>query len=203
MSLACPDRAADGSTLRSGRTPPIGSSAAGADLPHKSDVGGVKLGCASEAELSGAVEDVIAAVRQHAPAARIAGALVQRMEHGVVEAIIGFRHDPQVGPTVMVGMGGMQAEIYRDVVVRPAPVSLAGAARMVDEVRGLALLAGWRGGPSGDRRALVRAVRAVSLLACLDGDPVAEAEINPLLVRRDGEGVVALDALLVLTEVAQ
>lgn len=163
----------------------------------------MKLGCASEAELRGAVEDVIAAVRQHAPAARIAGALVQRMEHGVVEAIIGFRHDPQVGPTVMVGMGGMQAEIYRDVVVRPAPVSLAEAARMVDEVRGLALLAG--GGPSGDRGALVRAVRAVSLLACLDGDPVAEAEINPLLVRRDGEGVVALDALLVLktTEVAQ
>lgn len=141
----------------------------------------MKLGCASEAELRGAVEDVIAAVRQHAPAARIAGALVQRMEHGVVEAIVGFRHDPQVGPTVMVGMGGMQAEIYRDVVVRPAPVSLAEAARMVDGMRGLALL------------------------ACLDGVPVAEAEINPLLVRRDGEGVAALDALLVLktTEVAQ
>lgn len=168
------------------------------DLPHKSDIGGVKLGCASEAELRGAVEDVIAAARRHAPAARIAGALVQRMEHGVVEAIVGFRHDPQVGPTVMVGMGGMQAEIYRDVVVRPAPVPLAEAARMVDGVRGLALLAGWRGGPSGDRDALVRAVRALSLLACVDGARVAEAEINPLLVRRNGEGVVALDALLVL-----
>lgn len=174
------------------------------DLPHKTDIGGVKLGCASEAELRGAVAEVIAAARRHAPAARIAGALVQRMEHGVVEAILGFRHDPQVGPTVMVGMGGMQAEIYRDVVVRPAPVSLAEAARMVDGVRGLALLTGWRGGPSGDRDALVRAVRALSLLACLDGAPVAEAEVNPLLVRRDGEGVVALDALLVLktTEVA-
>lgn len=168
------------------------------DLPHKSDIGAVKLGCASEAELRAAVAEVIAAARRHAPAARIAGALVQRMERGVVEAIVGFRHDPQVGPTVMVGMGGVQAEIYRDVVVRPAPVSLAEAARMVDGVRGLALLAGWRGGPSGDRAALVRAVRALSLLACLDGASVAEAEINPLLVRRDGEGVVALDGLLVL-----
>jgi acyl-CoA synthetase (NDP forming) len=168
------------------------------DLPHKSDIGGVKLGCACEAELRGAVAEVIAAARHHAPEARIAGALVQRMEHGVVEAILGFRHDPQVGPTVMVGMGGVQAEIYRDVVVRPAPVSLAEAARMVDGVRGLALLAGWRGSPSGDRDALVRAVRALSLLACLDGAPVVEAEINPLLVRREGQGVVALDALLVL-----
>ena len=169
-----------------------------ADLPHKSDIGGVRLGCASEADLRGAVAEVVAAARRHAPAARIRGALVQRMERGVVEAIVGFRHDPQVGPTVMVGIGGVQAEIYRDVAVRPAPVSLAEAGAMVDAVRGLVQLAGWRGGPRGDRDALVRAVRALSLLACLDGTPVAEAEINPLLVRREGHGVVALDALLVL-----
>ncbi|MDP1693654.1 MAG: acetate--CoA ligase family protein [Burkholderiaceae bacterium] len=168
------------------------------DLPHKSDFGAVRLGCASQAELLSAVADVIAAARRHAPAARIGGALVQRMEHGIVEAILGFRHDPQVGPTVMVGMGGVQAEIYRDVAVRPAPVSLAEAARMVDGVPGLALLDGWRGGAKGDRHALVCAIRALSLLACLDNAPVAEAEINPLLVRTEGQGVVALDALLVL-----
>ena len=171
------------------------------DILHKSDAGGVRLGCTSDAEVRGAIAGVIAAANGQAGSPRIRGALVQKMEKGVAEVIVGYRRDAQVGPTVLIGMGGIHAEIYRDVVVRPAPVSRAEAGRMVDAVRGLLVLAGYRGAPAGDRDALVDALRRFSLLACVEagGDAaIIEAEINPLLVRRAGDGVVALDAVLVV-----
>ena len=95
-------------------------------------------------------------------------------------------------------MGGTLAEIYRDFVVRPAPVALDDALLMVDAVRAFALLRGYRRSAPGDRVALAHAVRRMSLLACIDGGIIVEAEINPLLVRAEGAGVVALDALLVI-----
>jgi acetate---CoA ligase (ADP-forming) len=171
------------------------------DILHKTDIGGVRLGCVNDAQARAAIAAVIAVARGHDPAAHVRGALLQRMETGLAEVIIGYRRDRQVGPTVMIGMGGIHAEIYRDVVMRPAPVSLAEAARMVDAVRGLVVLGGYRGRPAGDRAALVEALRRFSLLACVEaaGDAaIAEAEINPMLVRREGGGVVALDAVLVI-----
>ena len=169
------------------------------DIQHKTDIGGVQLGCATEPDARAAITAVIAAATQHHGEARIRGALVQRMESGIVEVILGYRRDPQVGAVVLLGIGGVQAEIYRDVVVRPAPVSVAEAERMIDAVQGLVVLRGYRGRPAGDRRALVAAVRSFSLLACIGGDIVIEeAEINPLLIRSEGNGVVALDAVLIV-----
>jgi len=118
------------------------------------------------------------------------------MESGLAEVIVGYRRDPEVGPVVMLGAGGIAAELRRSFCVRIAPVSLEEAAAMIEEVRDLALLRGYRGLPRGDGAALARAIRALSLLASLEGRKVSEAEINPLIVKAEGQGVVAVDGLV-------
>ena len=122
--------------------------------------------------------------------------LVQKMESGLGEAIVGYRNDAVVGPLVLVGAGGILSEIYRDFAMRVAPVTVEEAAEMIAEVKGLAPLRGFRNLPCGDLDALARAVSAVSMLA--QAADIAEAEINPLIVKEDG--VVAVDALVVRKE---
>jgi acetate---CoA ligase (ADP-forming) len=124
--------------------------------------------------------------------------IVQQMQAGLAEAIVGYRDDPVVGPLVLLGAGGVLAELYQDFAIRCAPVSEQEAAAMIEEVKGLAPIRGYRNLPRGDLAALARAVSDVSRLALLAGRPVSEAEINPLLVQ--GEGVVAVDALVALKE---
>jgi hypothetical protein len=124
----------------------------------------------------------------------ITGFIAQPMVRGVAEAILGFRRDPLVGPVIALGVGGVLAEIYRDVALRLAPVDTAEALRMIAEIRGFAPIRGYRNLPRGDLAALAAAVVALSCLAGLD---VAEAEINPLIVMAEGGGVVMADALLV------
>jgi hypothetical protein len=124
--------------------------------------------------------------------------LVQKMEHGLAEAIVGYRDDPVVGPIVLVGAGGALAEIYRDYVVSLAPVNENEAEVMIAGVKGLATIRGYRGLARGDARALARAVAALSRLALLPGRRVAEAEANPVIVK--GTGAVAVDALVVVKE---
>jgi acyl-CoA synthetase (NDP forming) len=169
------------------------------DIPHKTDAGGVVVNIADAEALKHAAAAILQRVRSKHPDARMNGILVQRMEKGAAEAILGFRRDPQVGPVVVLGVGGVLAEIYRDFAVRIAPVSVEEAARMVEEVKGLVVIRGYRGLPRGDTAALAQAVASFSQLAALE-PRVAEAEINPLIVKREGEGVVAVDGLLVLGE---
>jgi acyl-CoA synthetase (NDP forming) len=166
------------------------------DIAHKTEAGGVLLNIGSAAEFAARVPDMLATVALARPQAKVAGVLVQHMEKGLAEVIVGYRHDPMVGPVVMVGAGGTLAEIYKDYALRIAPVSEAEAAQMITEVRGLATIRGYRNLPPGDVAALARAVAAFSRLASLPGQPIVEAEINPLLVKR--EGVVAVDGLVVL-----
>lgn len=166
------------------------------DIAHKTEAGGVLLNIGNTAEFAARVPDMLATVALARPQAKIAGVLVQHMEKGLAEVIVGYRHDPMVGPVVMVGAGGTLAEIYKDYALRIAPVSEAEAAEMIAEVRGLAIIRGYRNLPPGDVAALARAVAAFSRLASLSGQPIVEAEINPLLVKR--EGVVAVDGLVVL-----
>jgi hypothetical protein len=111
---------------------------------------------------------------------------------------VGFRRDPLVGPTITVGLGGVLAEIYKDAATRLAPVDEAEAREMIGDVKGLATIRGYRNLPLGDVAALARTIAAFSTLAHKALADVSEAEINPLLVKRDGEGVVAVDGLVVL-----
>ena len=130
--------------------------------------------------------------------AKLDGFLVQKMERGLAEVILGFRRDPLVGPTITVGLGGVLAEIYKDAATRLAPVDEAEARQMIEEVKGLATIRGYRNLPRGDVAALAKAIAAFSTLAHQAFADVSEAEINPLLVKRDGEGVVAVDGLVLL-----
>jgi acetate---CoA ligase (ADP-forming) len=165
------------------------------DILHKTEAGGVVLNIGDPEALESAARDILARVRARHADASIQGVLVQRMEKGLAELIVGYKRDPQVGPVVLLGIGGVLAEIYKDFAVRLAPVTERDAEAMIDEVKGLAVIRGYRGLPRGDRAALARAVSAFSQLACIG--EVAEAEVNPLIVKREGEGVVAVDGLIV------
>ena len=169
------------------------------DITHKTDAGGVAIGIATPDELKRAAAAILQRVRAKHPGAKVNGVLVQRMEKGLAEAILGYKRDPQVGPVVVLGVGGVLAEIYRDFALRLAPVTEEEAGRMIEEVKGLAVIRGYRGLPRGDTAALARAVSAFSGLAHLERR-VTEAEINPLIVKPEGEGVVAVDGLLILAE---
>jgi acyl-CoA synthetase (NDP forming) len=173
---------------------PVAAKVLSADIAHKTDAGGVVLNISDAPALAAAASDILTRVRARHPQARIDGILVQRMERGLAEVILGFKRDPQVGPIVVLGVGGVLAEIYRDFALRLAPVDVTTASDMIEEVKGLAVIRGYRGMPRGDCAALARAVSAFSQLAHVPG--VAEAEINPLLVKRESEGVVAVDGLI-------
>jgi acyl-CoA synthetase (NDP forming) len=158
-------------------------------IAHKSDVGGVVLNVRD----AGALLLAIAKIRE---ATKVDRVLVQPMLSGLGEVLIGYRLDADVGPLVMLAAGGILAEIHRDRSLRLAPVGLAEAQTMIGEVAALKALAGYRGKPAGDLDSLAKALVALSKLAVVDGPAVAEAEVNPLMVRPKGEGVVAVDALV-------
>jgi len=165
------------------------------DIAHKTDARAVRLNVTSGKELASAYEEILVNARAYKKEARIEGVLVQRMEKGLAEVILGFKRDPQVGPVVVLGIGGILAEIYHDFAARLAPVSVADAGRMIEEVKGLAIIRGYRGLPKGDCAALAQAISLFSQLAHLV--TIAEAEINPLLVKAEGQGIVAVDGLIV------
>jgi acyl-CoA synthetase (NDP forming) len=178
---------------QAGETPgvdfPVAAKILSPDIPHKTDAGGVELDIPDEEALHKACERILRRVRAAHPTAEIAGVLVQQMQHGLAEAIIGYRDNPETGPTVTLGMGGTMAEILHDLSIRIAPVSLATARTMIEEVRGLAC------------GALAEAIRALSNLARIADRPILEAEINPLIVKARGEGVTAVDGLVVCRSV--
>jgi acetate---CoA ligase (ADP-forming) len=167
-----------------------------AEIAHKTDVGGVTLGVADGEALLAAIRKIAATVAERKPRARVARVLVQPMVSGLGEVLLGYRVDRDVGALVMVAAGGVLTEIARDRSLRLAPIDLATAHEMIAEVRSLIALAGYRGRPTGDLDALAHAIVALSRLA--DDASIAEAEINPLIVRPAGEGVVAVDALVKL-----
>jgi acyl-CoA synthetase (NDP forming) len=193
-TAATPDAAGDAAGALGG---PVVLKILSADIAHKTEVGGVALGLDGAASVRDAATSMLARVRAHAPAARIDGFLLQRQERGLAEVIVGFQRDALVGPTITVGLGGSLAEIYKDAATRLAPVDAAEALDMIAEVRGLATIRGYRNLPAGDVAALAEAVAALSWLADPAFAAIGEAEINPLIVRPEGKGVVAVDGLVI------
>ncbi len=179
---------------------PVALKILSADIAHKTEAGGVALNLPDGQTAAMAAREIEKRVRAHSPLARLDGFLIQKMERGLAEVILGFRRDPLVGPTITVGLGGVLAEIYKDAATRLAPVDEAEARQMIEEVKGLATIRGYRNLPRGDVAALAKAIAAFSALAHTAFADVMEAEINPLLVKREGEGVVAVDGLVLLTK---
>jgi len=175
---------------------PVAIKVLSADITHKTEAGGVALGIASPEELSIRAPALVDAVRRRHPQVSIESVLVQPMERGIAELLVGYRRDPQAGPVVTVGIGGTLAEIYRDYAVRVAPVGADEATEMIAELRGHALLTGFRGSPAADVRALAQTISQLSTLAEMSEPFVVEAEINPLIVRAAGDGVVAVDGVV-------
>jgi acyl-CoA synthetase (NDP forming) len=164
------------------------------DIVSKSDVGGVKLGLGDEDQVSSAFAELrsVAAAR----GARWAGVLVQEQVSGDVEMIVGARYDPTFGPVVLVGLGGILAEVLRDSAIRLAPVSAEGAHRMLTELRGSRLLTGFRGRPAVDLDSLAALIAAVSRLAV--DLPLAELDLNPVILKAGAHEPVAVDRRLIL-----
>ncbi len=166
------------------------------DISHKTEAKAVKLGLSSDAELAAAYDEVLANAKAYNAKAHIDGVLVQEMLRGGTEAILGIANDPLFGPAVMFGLGGIFAEIMKDVSFRLAPVTLSMAREMIAEIKGYPLLTGARGRAHADIDALADAIVKLSALAIDLKDHVAELDINPLFVMERGKGVKAADALI-------
>ena len=167
------------------------------DIAHKTEAGGVVVGVQSEAQLVREYPALLARVALKAPQAHIAGVLVAQMAQGGIELILGTKTDPVFGPVVMVGLGGIFAEVMKDVVLQTAPVDEVMATSMLRSLKAFSLLDGARGRPRADVAAAAKAVAALSRFAAHHAATVAEIDVNPLMVMNEGKGAYALDALIV------
>ncbi|CAM3771058.1 Acetate-CoA ligase [ADP-forming] II subunit alpha [Pseudomonas reidholzensis] len=168
-----------------------------ADLPHKTEVGGVRLHLKDEDEVRQAMARMLESVRVKAPDAQIEGVTLAPMIGGGVETIVGVFSDPTMGPVVMFGLGGVYVEVLKDVTFRVAPFDQQEALRMIREIRGFAMLEGVRGAPPADIDALAQLLAQLSHFAAAHAGQFDSIDLNPVVVLPRGEGVLALDALIV------
>jgi acetate---CoA ligase (ADP-forming) len=168
------------------------------DLPHKTEVGGVRLNIADPTALRVAYEEIISALAVHAPRAKLDGVRLEPMAPAGVEIIVGVIRDALFGPVLMIGAGGVATELFKDVAYRLAPVDRRGALEMLGSLRIKALLAGARGAKSADVQALARLIARISAFAVACRESVREIELNPVIVHAAGSGCSVADALIVL-----
>lgn len=168
------------------------------DILHKTEAGVVRLNLGNAAAVRAAYAEILANAQARAPQARINGVSVQEMVGDGVEVIVGVSADPQLGPVLLFGSGGVMVEIYNDVALRGCPITRSEARAVIAEVKGARLLQGFRGRPAADLEALENTLVRVSYLAMHMEGQLAELDINPLMVLPSPRGVKALDALVVL-----
>jgi len=165
------------------------------EVVHKSDSGGVKLGLENAAQVEKAYAAIMASVKEKVPGATILGVSVQSMARKGVEVIVGMSKDPQFGPVIMFGLGGVLVELLKDVSFRIVPVAKFDAAEMIREIKGFPMLQGFRGAEPADLGALEKLIMKVSEF--VEQHPqVKELDLNPVFAYKDG--VVAVDARVVV-----
>ena len=175
---------------------PLAMKVVSADLAHKTEAGGVLLSITGAQAAAQAYEQILENCRNYQPDAAIAGVMITPMQQGVAELLVGATRDPVFGPVLTVALGGIMTEIYRDTAHALLPVTHSEAVQLLRSLKAFALLDGFRGRPRADVDAVAQAMVAVGH-AFLAGQPTLDQiEINPLLVRQAGSGVVMLDALL-------
>ena len=167
------------------------------DILHKSDAGGVRVGLEGGDEVRSAFEDIMGSARDYDPDADIDGVLVQQMAPEGREVIVGMNRDPQFGPLIMFGLGGIYVELLKDVSFRTCPIARRDAREMVDEIETAQLLKGFRGDPPADREALVDCILRIGQLS-VQFPALTECDLNPLMVYPEGDGIMAVDARFAL-----
>jgi acyl-CoA synthetase (NDP forming) len=167
------------------------------DIVHKTEAGAVALGLSGEAAVREGYRLVLARARAAHPGAHIEGVLVQAMARRGREMIVGITRDPDFGPMLMVGLGGIHVEVLRDVAFAPVPLATEDALALLDQLKGAALLDGVRGEPAADRAALAQLMAALSRFAADHADRIAEIDLNPVIVHAAGAGLTIVDALIV------
>jgi len=165
------------------------------DIIHKFDVGGVVLNLENSKEIGEAYEEILKNVKKHKPDAKITGVLVQEMAPSSTEVIVGAIKDPQFGPALMFGLGGVFVEILKDVTFRIAPVSEQDAREMITEIKAYPVLKGYRGQPPADIEAIVKILLSTSRLM-MDHLEIKELDLNPIMVYEKGAKTV--DARIIL-----
>ncbi|MXX18977.1 MAG: acetyl-CoA synthetase [Dehalococcoidia bacterium] len=176
---------------------PVALKVVSPNVAHKSDVGGVVLGLESHEEVAEGYDEIISSVQAAQPSANIEGVSVQEMASPGVEVIVGVTTDPQFGPVMMFGLGGIMVEVLGDVAFRLAPLGEGDARDMIDEIQGRQVLDGVRGQPPVDIRAIEAMLDGVSAFAA-EHPEVAELDLNPVIA--SPEGAIAVDARIVLAE---
>lgn len=175
---------------------PVVAKVCSAMIAHKTEVGGVVLGIQNAQQLAEAFATLRGNLAERAPGIACDQVLVQPMRKGLTEVLVGYRVDADAGPIIMLAAGGIWAEVMRDRSIRLAPVSVATAREMIGEVKMLQTVSGLRGKARGDLDALAQAIANLSQLALRPELRVSEAEVNPLMVMAEGQGVMAVDALI-------
>lgn len=170
------------------------------DILHKTEAGAIRLGVVGQSAVRAAFIEVTSAARAYAPAADLRGVLVQEMVGAGQELVLGMVDDPVFGPVIMVGAGGVYVEVLRDVARRVAPVNERTAREMLQSLRIWPILAGVRGQPAYDVDSVVRAIVGLSRLVMAHRSKIAEIDINPLIVQKEGGGARVVDALIVSHE---
>lgn len=174
---------------------PVAIKILSSDITHKSDVGGVRLNLTSRAELEKAYDEMTITVREKVPGAALTGVLVQQYRPGGIEVILGGKQDPEFGPVVVYGLGGIYTELFKDVSFRIAPFTREEALDMIRETRSYRLLQGFRGQSPADIDALLECILRLSQLLT-EIPEIKELDINPLLV--GANGVLAVDARIMI-----
>jgi acetyl coenzyme A synthetase (ADP forming)-like protein len=179
---------------------PVVLKIASPDILHKTDVGGVKVGLSNAEQLQDAYELMVYRAKRYLPQAHLWGCLVQQMvPPGGQEVLVGMNRDPQFGPLVTFGLGGIYVETLKDVTFRIAPFSVQSAEKMLTEIRAHAILDGVRGEPPVDKAAIVDTLLRIGQLV-QDFPEIVELDINPLMVYPHGQGAIAIDMRLVLSK---
>jgi acetate---CoA ligase (ADP-forming) len=166
------------------------------DIPHKTEFGALRLGLGTSDAVKTAYEEMLDSVRTKKPNANIEGLLVQQQMKGI-ECLLGISRDDQLGPTLVMGLGGVFVEILADVAIRIPPISSAEARRALENLKGAKIFSGVRGAPRADLDALADMAARLSWLAHDLRDDITEMDLNPVVVLPKGQGAVAVDALLV------
>jgi acyl-CoA synthetase (NDP forming) len=170
---------------------------ASVDLPHKTEFGALRLGLEDRDSVRRAYDEMLSRVRALKPRASIEGVLVQKQMKGV-ECLLGISRDEQLGPTLVMGLGGVFVEILADVALRIPPISAAEARRALQSLKGAKVFAGARGAPPTDIDALAQMAARLSWLAYDLRDDIAELDLNPVIVLPKNQGAFAVDALVVM-----